>query len=64
MKLEPGDDDPVIVTVKKRLGVFPVSTEYNEPLVQRIRGFQFLNDIDVDGVITDEVLTKLGIEEK
>jgi len=57
-----GDSDPVIATCKRKLGVIPADEQVTELLMQRVRGVQLLNGLEVSGLIDDEVLSVLGVE--
>ena len=59
--LGPGDSDPVIETVKRRLAVFPFDPEFTDSLGQRIRGYQKRKGLDVTGLIDEPLLISLGV---
>ena len=57
-----GDRDPRVAQACLKLGVFPVSETFTEPLAHRVRGFQYINGLPQDGFLDEEVLSLLGIE--
>lgn len=57
-----GDCDPVIATCKRKLGVVPADECVTDLLVQRVRGVQLLNGLEVSGLIDEDVLSLLGVE--
>lgn len=59
--LGPGDSDPVIETVKRRLAVFPFGPDFTDVLSQRIRGYQKRKGLDVTGLVDEPLLTSLGV---
>jgi hypothetical protein len=60
--LGPGDQHPVIVQVKTKLGVFPIDDEFTDQLAARIRGWRKLHGEDPDDIFIDAAtLQALGL---
>ena len=65
LKLEPGDDDPVVLDIRKRLA-FPhipshESTVYDSLLVNQVIQFQSAHGLTADGVIGSATIEALNI---
>lgn len=60
--LRPGDSDPVLVNVKRRLGVFPLDDQFDDRLAMRVRGLQNVFGLPITGVIDERTAVKAGIE--
>lgn len=59
--LGPGDSDPVIETVKRKLAVFPFDPLFTDALGQRIRGYQLMNGLELSGLVDEPLLNSLGV---
>lgn len=58
-----GDEDPIIAQCKLKLGSFPLDEVFDEPLAQRVRGFQHIHGLEENGFIDEALLALLGIQE-
>lgn len=56
-----GDSDPIIAACKRKLNVFPLTNEYTDAFAQKLRGYQKIHGLHVDGIITDSLLDLLGV---
>lgn len=54
MLLGPGDRDPVVVAVKRRLGVTPEDDLFTDALADRVRGRQWLAGMERTGLLDEE----------
>jgi len=59
--LGPGDHHPVVGVVKRRLGVWPSDDEYTTDLAAYVRGAQQRLDLEVTGLIEEDLLKRLQI---
>lgn len=60
--LGPGDSDPLIGEAKWKLGVYPATDDWTDPLTHRIRGMQALQGLEQTGLLEVEVLALLGLQ--
>lgn len=58
---KPGDRDPHIAYVKRKLGIFPVDQEFDSSLAQRIRGIQLMYGIPITGNLDVETSRAAGL---
>lgn len=58
-----GDQDPIIAQCKLKLGSFPLDDTFDEPLAQRVRGYQHIHGLEEHGFIDEALLDRLGIPE-
>lgn len=56
-----GDKALCIADVKRRLSVFPVDTEFDQALAERVRGIQMISGIPVTGVLDVETAEAAGV---
>ena len=56
-----GDRAACIAAIKRRLGVFPVSDQFDDLLAQRIRGIQTIFKIPATGVLDVETADAAGV---
>lgn len=61
MVLGPGDSHPVIGMIKRRLGVYPSDDEYTHELAARVRGAQLMLELEVTGLVEDDLLKRLHL---
>ena len=60
--LGPGDKDPIIMRVKEKLGVFPITDEYTDELAARVRGWRKTRGGSPEDIYLDSVtLTEMGL---
>ena len=60
--LGPGDRDPIIIRVKEKLGVFPITDEYTDDLAARVRGWRKVQGESPDDIYLDSTtLAELGL---
>ena len=60
--LRPGDIDPAVASIKRKLGVFPCSDVFDDRLAMRVRGIQNVFGLPITGVIDDDTAVKAGVE--
>ena len=60
--LGPGDRDPIIIRVKEKLGVFPITDEYTDELAARVRGWRKARGGSPEEIYLDSVtLAEMGL---
>ena len=59
--LGPGDHHPMVGAVKRRLGVFPSDDEFTTDLAAHIRGAQIRLNMEVTGLIEEDLIDLLHI---
>lgn len=57
--LGPGDTDPMVGYVKRKLGVYPSDDYFSDALAERIRGSQRLLGVEITGLIEDDLIERL-----
>lgn len=57
----PGQSHPVVPRLKRRYRFTSADPVYSDDLVQHVRGEQRRLNLSVTGVITEDLLDKLGI---
>lgn len=60
--LGPGDRDPLVVEVKRKLGVYPTDDLFSDALAERIRGSQRLAGVEITGLIEEDLLERLNVQ--
>lgn len=61
MRYKQGDKDACIADVKRRLSVFPVDSDFDQALAERVRGIQMVSGIPVTGVLDVETAEAAGV---
>jgi murein L,D-transpeptidase YcbB/YkuD len=59
--LRTGDDDPRVLEIRKRLGLLPDRTRFDEELDAHVRHFQSHHGISEDGVVGRETLREMNV---
>lgn len=57
----PGEPHPVVARVREKFGIYPVSEEWDDRVVQRIRGQQFLLGLTPDGVLDQDTIDAMAL---
>jgi murein L,D-transpeptidase YcbB/YkuD len=57
----PGTPHEAVRRVREKYSIYPVSQDWDERVIQRIRGQQVLLGLHPDGVLDQETIDKMGI---
>ena len=57
----PGEPHDAIVRVREKYSIYPLSREWDDRVIQRIRGQQVLFGLVPDGVLDQDTIDKMGI---
>ena len=59
--LRPGDIDPAVGSIKRKLGVFPCDDVFDARLAMRVRGIQNVFGLPITGVLDEATAVKAGV---
>lgn len=57
----PGDDSPLVYRVREKFSLYPLSNEWDDSVIQRIRGFQAVFGLEPDGILDEETVRLMGL---
>lgn len=61
--LGPGDTNPLVGMVKRRLGAYPSDDYFTDDLAARVRGAQTMLGLEVTGLIEQDLLERLHLND-
>lgn len=57
----PDDPHPLVQRVREKFAIYPLSQEWDDTVIQRVRGFQALNGLTPDGVLDEETVRLMAL---
>ena len=57
----PGDASPLVYKVREKFSLYPLSEEWDDSVIQRVRGAQLLAGLTPDGVLDEATVAYLNL---